>query len=276
MIALSQQTKSQADLLRDWINKKLDQKFDFSKSSEVTADIQHFCNAHPNLKQNVKKLRPSYDRILKECAKNRNLELEHLGKKTKRLKFNKKLQAKIEPHPVGKVTQTQTQTSTTGTQTPPVVLDKDGKPIPQPEIHNWQNFDEESVGAAWGAFYSMFGIAYPELKPLSDSKQKSLGKIWLPAFQRYLTENWAILGVPFIATIGLLLPDILEARRLHKQNKGVESKPENIKAAEKEKQEKEELDDIKCDWCGQKANTWTDLKFHKRSCKKKPKAVTPV
>lgn len=264
------ENKSQADLLRDWINLKLDQKYDYSSSSNITADIKSFCLQK---KQNEKSVRPSYNRILNQCLKNRNISLDTLGRKTRKPKFNKSLQAKIEPSPVGEIAATVTDDKGKKTVATVQYYDKDGKPITTKPVHEWENFDSEGVGATLNAFYIMVRVAYPELELLTNEEKQSLGKMWLPAFQRYLSENWAYIGIPFLATMGMMLPKIAAARRAHKEAKGVETKPDNKKAATEERKRKEVKDEIVCEWCHKKENSWMDLKYHKRTCKQKPKGA---
>lgn len=264
--------KSQADLLRDWINLKLDQKYDYSSSSNITADIKSFC---VQKKQNEKSVRPSYNRILNQCLKNRNISLDTLGRKTRKPKFNKSLQSKIEPSPVGEITPTKTGKDEKGVVTTKTIqyYDKEGRPIITKPVHDWENFDAEGVGATLNAFFIMVRITYPELEALTDEEKKSLGRMWLPAFQRYLSENWAYIGIPFLATMGMMLPKIAAARRVHKEGK-IEKKPENIKAAKDEKLRKEVKAEIICEWCKKKENSWSDLKYHKRACIKKPRGLS--
>jgi len=261
--------KSQADTLRDHLNLKLDQKFDFSQTSNVTADIKSFCEANSSRKWTEPSVRASYNRLLQQLAKNRNITLEHLGKKTKRPKFNKKLQAAITPKPVGKLDSQQTEQAQT-TQAPPR-MGADGKPIQQ--IANWENFDSEGVAATFNALFLSIRIAYPELEALTKEEKDSLGKMWLPAFQRYLTENWAYIGIPLIATFGMMTPKIAAARKLHKKNKEIaQVTPETIKATAEQKDRKERK--IVCPDCRTEFNSFVALRDHKRVCPKKPKKLS--
>jgi len=223
--------KSQADTLRDHLNLKLDQKFDFSQSSNVTADIKSFNEQNKSRNWTEPSVRASYNRLLQQLAKNRGVTLEHLGKKTKRPKFNKKLQAAITPKPVGDI-------GTTGKPTEGQAQAPQAGQVAAPPSQ-WINFDSEGVAATFNAFYLMLRITYPELEALSPEEKQSLGKMWLPAFQKYLTENWAFIGVPLIATIGMMLPKIAEARKKKKSREGVETKPENVKDAKEQKERKE-------------------------------------
>ena len=59
--------------------------------------------------------------------------------------------------------------------------------------------------------------------------------MWLPAFNRYLTEKWAIIAVPFIATVGIFLPKIIKARRLKKAEEKEEKETKEKEQNEPEK-----------------------------------------
>jgi hypothetical protein len=85
-----------------------------------------------------------------------------------------------------------------------------------------QVFDQESVSATLNALFLMFRFSYPDLELLTKEEKESLGKVWLPAFNKYLTENWALIGVPIFATAGIFLPKLIEARKKKKirQSKG--------------------------------------------------------
>jgi len=256
--------KSQADTLRDHLNLKLDQKFDFSQTSNVTADIKSFIETNKKREWTEPSVRASYNRLLQQLAKNRNITLEHLGKKTKRPKFNKRLQSTITAKPVGTIEQT------TGEPAQPqkIMVDKDGKPVQQ-IVRQWENFDAEGVSATLNAFYLLIRVTYPELEALTPDEKTSLGRMWLPAFQRYLTENWAYIGIPFLATMGIMLPKIADARKKNKAKK--EDTPENKKAAEEQKEKKSRK--IICPDCKAEFNSFVTLRDHKRICPKKPKIV---
>ena len=202
---MSDSNKSQADLLREWISLKLDQKYDYSLASNCQADIKSFCSSNKDRKYQEKNVRPAHVRILNKLLIDRGIEPASIGKKSK-LKFNSELNAKITPNPVsGKVDTTKKDTTTETKQ----LVGKDGKPIQTiqaPAPHNYEHFDAEGVGATFQAFIMMFRVALPEMEGLSEDEKKTLGRMWLPAFQRYLTENWAYIGVPFLGTLGMLLP----------------------------------------------------------------------
>lgn len=206
-------TNSQADNLRNHINAKLDAKFDFSLSSNRTKSMQEFLDEINKGKQEkdqikIKTIRPSYNKLLQECLKNRGIEANSIGLKTKAPKFNIDLNAEIHPDPQSGKLDTD-QSSVAG-----IATSKDGKPITkvdQPIQYN--NFDAEGVGATFQALAATLKTAYPDLELLTEREKDSLGKMWLPVFNLYLTDRWAIIGVPTLATIGIFLPKVLKARK---------------------------------------------------------------
>jgi len=165
--------KSQADLLREHISLQLDRKYDYSLTSNCTADIKSFCEQNSSRKWNLKSIRPSHTKILYQVLKNRGIDPKSLGKVTRKLKFNTDLNAKITPAPVeGKVD------SSKPTETKPQQqLGKDGKPIQTiqaPPSHNYEHFDAEGVGATFQAFIMMFRVALPEMEGLSEDEKKNI------------------------------------------------------------------------------------------------------
>ena len=218
---MSKEKSSLADLLRNHINSKLQKNFDYSLASNRKQDILDFIEANKatlNKEQlNVKTIRPSHNTALDECLKNKGIDPQSIGRKTKKPKFMGDLQATITPEPqAGTVDQTQKQ-KPTGAQVGQAGV---GEVQAQPII-----FDEKAVSATLNAFFLMFKMGYPDLELLTNDEKESLGKVWLPAFNKYMTENWAIIGIPFLATLGIFIPKIVEAR---KKKKIRESKEEGL------------------------------------------------
>jgi len=282
---MSTEEKSLSDLLRDHINEKIDEKYDYKQRSSITADIKSFCSKHPTRKFDESKIRPSHYKILNQCLKNKGIDPQSIGRGKPRPKFNKGLASKITAKPTDTSAAMQ-EKGTTGEaalvkkKIKRIVYDKDGKPIGEAEVesfvskdgtriyHDWEHFDEAGVSASINAFYVMIRVTYPELEALTDEEKKSLGKMWLPAFKRYLSENWAYIGIPFLATMGMVLPKVAAARR--KKKEGTDDKGKDTKKATNEEKERHE-EKKECIWCKKGFDTWQDLKNHKRTCNKKPK-----
>lgn len=281
---MSEEQKSLSDLLRDHINVKIDEKYDYKQRSSITADIKSFCQKHSTRKFDEEKIRSSHYKILNQCLKNKGIDPKSMGRLKQRPKFNKGLASKISAKPTDTSAPMQGkgekgQAALVKKKIKRIVYDKDGKPIGEAEVesfvsqdgtrvyHDWEHFDEAGVSATLNAFYVMIRITYPELEALSDEEKKSLGKMWLPAFKRYLSENWAYIGIPFLATMGMMLPKVAAARRL---KKGETSKSKDTEKASKDEKERHD-EKIECPFCKKSMDTYQDLKVHKRTCNKKPK-----
>jgi len=214
------------DLLRNHINDQLQKKFDYSLASNRKQDILNFIEANKDKltkeQLNIKTIRPSHNTALDECLKNKGIDPQAIGRKSKKPKFMGDLRATITPEPqAGTVDQTPKPIPPTGAsvvQAQPII------------------FDEKAVSATLNAFFLMFRLGYPDLELLTNDEKESLGKVWLPAFNKYMTENWAIIGIPFLATLGIFIPKIVEAR---KKKKVRESKAEGL---EKQKETDSKLE----------------------------------
>jgi len=94
----------------------------------------------------------------------------------------------------------------------------------------------------------MLRTVYPDLVLLTDEEKDSLGALWKSAFNKYLTDNFAEIVIPLMATFGIFAPKILEARKKKKERAGIiketvtdtqKEQAEKVKQEVKEKQEKE-------------------------------------
>lgn len=232
---MSKEKSSLADLLRNHINSKLQKNFDYSLATNRKQDILDFIEANKatlNKEQlNIKTIRPSHNTALDECLKNKGIDPQSIGRKTKKPKFMGDLQATITPEPqAGTVDQTQKQKPTGATTDQAGVQEVPAQPI---------IFDEKAVSATLNAFFLMFKMGYPDLELLTNDEKESLGKVWLPAFNKYMTENWAIIGIPFLATLGIFIPKIVEARKKKKIRESKEEGLEKQKEIDSKNEQKE-------------------------------------
>ena len=99
----------------------------------------------------------------------------------------------------------------------------------------------------------MLKLNYPDLENLSEEEKDSLGKIWLPFFNKYLSDKYSEILIPVFATAGIFLPKITQARKIKKSKQLVSETqtneiPDHLKAEaeqikknaiEKERKEKE-------------------------------------
>lgn len=232
--------KSLADLLRNHIREQLAQNYDYSLKSNRKADIEIFIQRNQNnlnKKQTWQIIRPSHDKILDEQLKNKGIDPQSLGRVSKKPRFNSDLKPNITPEPQAGVVDTSQKI-------------KAGDPIPQggvvPVVP--ETFDTKAVSASINSLYLMLRTVYPDLELLSDEEKDSLGSLWKSAFNKYLTDNFAEIIIPLMATFGIFAPKILEARKKKKQRSGTEIKKvsdtqkqdlEKIKKDVQEKQTKE-------------------------------------
>jgi len=225
---------SLADLLKNHVNQKLSENFDYSLATNRKQDILNFIEANKNVldknQQKVNTIRPSHNTALDECLKNKGIDPRSIGRSKRTPKFTGDLNATITPAPQAGVVDS---TVKIGAQVQGV--DQAGQIIiqPQPMI-----FDEKSVSATLSAIFLMFRFAYPDLELLTDEEKDSLGKVWLPAFNKYLTDNWAIIGVPLFATAGIFLPKLIRARKAKQIREGkgeTKAKQEEIDSKLKER-----------------------------------------
>jgi len=241
--------RSLADLLRNHINEQLKQSFDYSTAFNRKADIEKFIENNKQFldkkTSNPKSIRPSHSRALDECLKNKGIDPSSLGRKSHKPKFNSDLNAVITPE-----TQTGKNDSTPPPKTAGTAPVQQGGVVvaPVPET-----FDQKAVSASINSFYLMLRAVYPDLELLTEEEKDSLGNLWHTAFNKYFTDKYAELLIPFVATFGMLAPKILEARKKKKNSKEIVKKiPDHIQeqadiikkeALEKEKKENEKVID---------------------------------
>jgi len=96
----------------------------------------------------------------------------------------------------------------------------------QSQIKN-EHIEPEAVESAFEGLWTLLKIKWP-LEKLTKEERESLGRIWLPLFRKHLSENWAYIGLPILAAIGIFGKHIIKARRIKKEKES------------KEKQEKEQ------------------------------------
>jgi len=231
--------KSLADLLRNHIREQLAQNYDYSLKSNRKADIEIFIQRNQmNLdkKQTGKSIRPSHDKILDEQLKNKGIDPASLGRTPKKPRFNSDLKPNITPEPQAGVVDSSPKTK----GTPPVGQAGVVQVVPE-------TFDVKAVSASINSLYLMLRTVYPDLELLSEEEKDSLGALWKSAFNKYLTDNFAEIIIPLMATFGIFAPKILEARKKKKERAGTIKKVsdtqkedlEKIKKDVKEKTEKE-------------------------------------
>lgn len=80
-------------------------------------------------------------------------------------------------------------------------------------------FTEKNVGATIKAIFGGMRFFYPALEVLSDEEKEDLADLWLPFFERYLQNDYAIILIPLFASAAILSPKIKKAKAEKEKNK---------------------------------------------------------
>lgn len=196
---------SKSEILRQWINDKLDNQYDYSSVNNRTADFNEFINSHDDF--NEKQHKPLYHYVLKKELEKRGYNLQACG-----LSPNKKQEsdmiAVVTPEP----------------QSPPMPMidpenDNDStvhkpkfEPIPEPiEI------SVKTVGFVCKFVFDLAKLRYKMMDNLNDEEQEMLGQIWKPVFQRYLVNDQAMLVIAVFCTLAMLSKKAVESKRREKE-----------------------------------------------------------
>lgn len=228
---------SQADQIRIFINEKLNAKYDFTMKSKRQAAINEFISQYnsgkpKNQQTDYAKIRPNFTTILDQCLINKGIDPAAIGKKSNKPKFNTDLNTTITPEiQSGNLDESKPKTSTT------IIPNQTGQTtassIPQAPLA--PVYDVEAVGSCFSALALTLKSAFPHLKQLTPEQEKSLGKMWLPAFNLYFRdEKMMIIAVPAIATLGIFLPMIAEARQTAKKEAQQKAIPDSNTSSMKE------------------------------------------
>ncbi len=97
----------------------------------------------------------------------------------------------------------------------------------QPQILN-EHIEPASIEAVFEGLWAGLRLWWP-LDDLTKEEKESLGNMWLPAFRKYLTEKWAIFGIPLSATFGIIMPKIVNARKEARDKKKKNSEIQDTK-----------------------------------------------
>jgi len=255
---MSDETKSQTELLEQEIQLAVSRGFDFSLKTNRAKFLEDFClKKYPKRKMSPKKIRPTFNRLL-----DKKLPHDQIKRTTRKPRFNTELAAKITEKSSG----IKDQELKPQGETPKVALDKDGKPIIATPAQKYEHFDAEGVGATFQAFLMTLRTVWPELEGLTKEEKESIGRMWLPAFQRYLSEKMAYIVFPALATIGIILPKVQQARVKKKLRQQAEAKNKQTEKATQEEKERSNL--LSCRFCTKQFKP-EDLPVHERTCDKR-------
>lgn len=194
---------TKSDLLRSWISKKLDSNFDYSTHSNRNTDLHEFVKVYKI--KDSKNLTQLQNKILKEQLKKRGLSPASLGfqKRVPQIRSGGGLSPTITPKPQesrqGSPDQKQDQTKQDTTQ--PQQL--------QPIV---QTYSSEGVKATFHGLYLGIKQLVPDAEDLSQTELQSLGELWTPIFNKYLSEKAEII-ICIIATAGIFIPKLAKGRK---------------------------------------------------------------
>ena len=90
-----------------------------------------------------------------------------------------------------------------------------------------------AVESTFEGLWMILKLKWP-LEDLTKEEIQALGRMWLPVFKRYFSENWAYIGLPFFAAIGIFGKHIIKARAKKKKREEKEQNEldENNKSSE--------------------------------------------
>ncbi len=96
-----------------------------------------------------------------------------------------------------------------------------------------EHIDPIAVESTFEGLWTILKLKWP-LENLTNEEIQALGRMWLPIFKRYFSENWAYIGLPFLAAIGIFGKHIIKARAKKKKREEKEQTEldENRKSSE--------------------------------------------
>jgi len=218
--------KSKAQLLAEHINKKLDNNEDLATLDGRKKDFAEFTLEN----KPITFTKSHYLDILKRELKRRNIDAKAYGLQSRSPTFIRKtgdMNTTLTTHP-SKVESKNITDQKNIKQITELKKDKDGKIIQQTATEQEKkelisdyriNFNEQNVGITIKALYNILKLKYPNIEGLTDEEKEILGELWLPAFQKYFAENYAIIIIPVISTLTLLAPKISKAKKEQKKKK---------------------------------------------------------
>jgi len=237
---------NQNQQIRDFITNLFDDKYNFSDKKLRSLALTNYCKKY---KLDKKKVASAFYPQLSVILEEKGIMPQSYGlKKTKPPSPNSDIIGKIQPEPVpdDKKPAGQPQLKTDGTG------QGQGMPPPQGETYI---ITTQHVGAFFAALYLVLKLKWRALEDLTAEEKQALAEMWLPAFQRYMSEKMKLIVLPIIGTIGLLAPKIHRARAIDEKE-----------FAKKENEKK--VAELTCKFCN-KIFPRAELKTHEESCLQK-------
>jgi len=205
--------KSISELIRDHIHNQFDNDYDYTIKSNIINDKSAIIES---FRLDKKKGEDLYVHQFHKVVKQRRLDIKKFISTRIRLPKSD-LKATIKPVP---------QYFYSEPEPDPVEQIKQKITLEQPEIQQLQqkiqvelkneHLTPKSIEGVVESIWSVLKIKWP-LEQLTNEEKDSLSKMWLPSFKKYLNENWAYIGIPFLSTLGIFGPKIAKARKLKKE-----------------------------------------------------------
>jgi len=202
-----------SELIRDQIHNQFDNGYDYTIKSNIVNDKKAIVEY---LGLDKKKGDDIYVHQFHKVVKQRGLDIKNYV--ATRIRIPKSgLKATITAKP---------QRPYFEPEPDPVERIKQEITLEQPEIQQLQqkiqvelkneHITQKSIEGILETIWSTLKIKLP-LDQLTKEEKESLSTMWLPGFKKYLSENWAYIGIPFLSTLGIFLSKIVKARELRKE-----------------------------------------------------------
>ena len=192
-----------SELIRNHIEQQFDNSYDYTSKENRKKDLEDFCMQNG---LDPEKTRTLFQKVFRKIVKQKKLNPNDydIGTKTKMPLIGSDMNAIIEPVP----------------QSSPLVVPPQSvsaEIAPAPALTSYQ-YDEFSVSATLDGFYQTVRALFaPAAELLTDEEKSSIGKMWQPLFNRFITEDWQIVGVAVMGTSGIFMPKIIKARKIKKE-----------------------------------------------------------
>ena len=174
-------------------------------------------------KQDQKKGEDIWNHTFPKFLRKNKLKKEDFIKTRFRISKNSDINATIKPEPQGAIIERH-----------PIdvvneeILPQRSQPVQiQSQVQN-EHIEPESIEAVFEGIWAGLRLWWP-LDDLTKEEKKALGGMWIPAFRKYLTEKWAIFGIPLSATLGIIMPKIANARKEARAKKMKSSEIKDVK-----------------------------------------------
>jgi len=217
---------SQNTQIAEFLSELFKQNYNFSSQKSRSDALTNYCKKYKIIDK--KKVRSAFYPALNKMLEESGIPPQTFGlKKTKPLSVNSDLIPHIHPEPVPDTTKPKGNAgmiSNTGqaSEITQPRLSPDGRLL----TDEMYVITTRHVGAFFAALYLVLKLKWKFLEDLSEEDKTALAEMWLPAFQRYLSDKMKLIVLPVIGTIGLMAPKIQKAKQLAKKEKPDEKIPD--------------------------------------------------